>query len=122
MSHETDEMGISRQNLWGKITNKVKFTPDEQQYLVERLDIRTMKEFRDIFFSNEVEKKRTLEAVMFVKVSEFAEIMGISTVSVYRLIESDSIPYYRVGKSIRLNIDDFRKGKEKGYEELQIEG
>ncbi len=59
---------------------------------------------------------------MFVKVSEFAEIMGISTVSVYRLIESDSIPYYRVGKSIRLNIDDFRKGKEEGYEELQIEG
>ena len=45
-----DEMGISRQALWGKITNKAKFTPDEQQYLVERLDIRTMKEFRDIFF------------------------------------------------------------------------
>ena len=58
---------------------------------------------------------------MFVKVSEFAEIMGISTVSVYRLIESDSIPYYRVGKSIRLNTDDFRRGKEKGYEELQNE-
>ena len=58
---------------------------------------------------------------MFVKVSEFAEIMGISTVSVYRLIESESIPYYRVGKSIRLNINDFRKGKESGYEELQIE-
>lgn len=58
---------------------------------------------------------------MFVKVSEFAEIMGISTVSVYRLIESESIPYYRIGKSIRLNIDDFRKGKESGYEELQIE-
>lgn len=57
---------------------------------------------------------------MFVKVSEFAEIMGISTVSVYRLIESDSIPYYRVGKCIRLNIDDFRKGKEKGYEEFQV--
>lgn len=59
---------------------------------------------------------------MFVKVSEFAKIMGVSTVSVYRLIENDSIPYYRVGKSIRLNIDDFRKGKESGYEELQIEG
>lgn len=59
---------------------------------------------------------------MFVKVSEFAEIMGISTVSVYRLIESESIPYYRIWKSIRLNIDDFRKGKESGYEELQIEG
>ncbi len=59
---------------------------------------------------------------MFVKVSEFAKIMGVSTVSVYRLIESDSIPYYKIGKSIRLNIDDFRKGKESGYEELQAEG
>lgn len=59
---------------------------------------------------------------MFVKVSEFAKIMGVSTVSVYRLIESDSIPYYKIGKSIRLNIDDFRKGKESSYEELQAEG
>lgn len=58
---------------------------------------------------------------MFVKVSEFAKIMGVSTVSVYRLIESDSIPYYKIGKSIRLNIDDFRKGKESGYEELQLQ-
>lgn len=59
---------------------------------------------------------------MFVKVSEFSKIMGVTTVSIYRLIEKDEIPYYRIGKSIRLNIDDFRKGKEKGYEELQIEG
>ena len=50
-SHLADEMGISRQALWGKITNKAKFTPDEQRYLVGKLDIRTMKEFRDIFFS-----------------------------------------------------------------------
>ena len=56
-SYIADEMGISRQALWGKMTNKVKFTPDEQQYLVEKLDIRTMKEFRDIFFSNDVEEK-----------------------------------------------------------------
>lgn len=59
---------------------------------------------------------------MFVKVSEFSKIMGVTTVSIYRLIEKGEIPYYRIGKSIRLNIDDFRKGKEKGYEELQIEG
>lgn len=50
-SHLADEMGISRQALWGKITNKAKFTPDEQRYLVGKLDIRTMKEFRAIFFS-----------------------------------------------------------------------
>lgn len=55
-SYLANEMGISRQTLWGKITNNIKFTPDEQQYLVEKLDIRTMKEFRDIFFSNEVEE------------------------------------------------------------------
>ena len=59
---------------------------------------------------------------MFVKVSEFSKIMGVTTVSIYRLIEKGEIPYYRIGKSIRLNVDDFREGKEKGYEELQIEG
>ena len=58
---------------------------------------------------------------MFVKVSEFSRIMGISTVSIYRLIEKDEIPYYRIGKSIRLNVDDFREGKDEGYEELQNE-
>lgn len=57
---------------------------------------------------------------MFVKVSEFAKIMGVSTVSVYRLIESDSIPYYKVGKNIRLKVDDFRKGRDTDYEEFQI--
>lgn len=57
----------------------------------------------------------------FVTVPEFSGLMGISADTVYRLIRSESIPYYRVGKSIRLNIDDFRKGKELGYEELQIE-
>ena len=39
---------------------------------------------------------------MFVKVSEFSKIMGVTTVSIYRLIEKDEIPYYRIGKSIRL--------------------
>ena len=46
---------------------------------------------------------------MFVKVSEFSEIMGVTTVSIYRLIEKGEIPYYRIGKSIRLNVDDFRE-------------
>lgn len=55
---------------------------------------------------------------MFVKVSEFAEIMGVTTVSIYRLIEKGEIPYYRIGKSIRLNVDDFREGKEERYEEF----
>ncbi len=55
---------------------------------------------------------------MFVKVSEFSEIMGVTTVSIYRLIEKGEIPYYRIGKSIRLNVDDFREGKEERYEEF----
>lgn len=58
---------------------------------------------------------------MFVKVSEFSKIMGVTTVSIYRLIEKDEIPYYRIGKSIRLNVDDFREGKEEGYEKFRIE-
>ena len=57
---------------------------------------------------------------MFVKVSEFSKIMGVTTVSIYRLIEKGEIPYYKVGRSIRLRIDDFRKGRETDYEEFRI--
>lgn len=56
----------------------------------------------------------------FVTVPEFSILMGISTDSVYRLVKNDAIPYYKVGKSIRLNVDDFRKGRETDYEEFQI--
>lgn len=56
----------------------------------------------------------------FVTVPEFSILMGISTDSVYRLVKNDAIPYYKVGKSIRLKVDDFRKGRETNYEEFQI--
>lgn len=56
----------------------------------------------------------------FVTVSEFSVLMGIGTDTVYRLIKKDAIPYYKVGKSIRIRIDDFRKGREADYEEFQI--
>lgn len=56
----------------------------------------------------------------FVTVPEFSILMGISTDSVYRLVKNDAIPYYKVGKSIRLKVDDFRKGRETSYEEFQI--
>lgn len=56
----------------------------------------------------------------FVTVPEFSVLMGIGTDTVYRLIKNDAIPYYRVGKNIRLKVDDFRKGRETDYEEYQI--
>lgn len=56
----------------------------------------------------------------FVTVPEFSVLMGISTDTIYRLVKEDAIPYYKVGKSIRIRIDDFRKGREADYEELQI--
>lgn len=56
----------------------------------------------------------------FVTVPEFSVLMGISTDTVYRLIKKEAIPYYKVGKSIRIRIDDFRKGREADYEEFQI--
>lgn len=56
----------------------------------------------------------------FVTVPEFSVLMGISTDTVYRLIKNDAIPYYRVGRNIRLKVDDFRKGRETDYEEYQI--
>ena len=56
----------------------------------------------------------------FVTVPEFSVLMGISTDTVYRLVRNDAIPYYRVRKNIRIRIDDFRKGRERDYEEFQI--
>lgn len=56
----------------------------------------------------------------FVTVPEFSVLMGIGTDTVYRLIKNDAIPYYRVGRNIRLKVDDFRKGRETDYEEYQI--
>lgn len=49
----------------------------------------------------------------YVSVQEFAVIMGISKKTVYRLIKADAIPYYRIGRVIRLKIDDFREGIER---------
>ena len=51
----------------------------------------------------------------FVTVPEFSVLMGISTDTVYRLVRNDAIPYYRVGKNIRI-----RKGRETDYEKFQI--
>lgn len=56
----------------------------------------------------------------FVTVPEFSVLMGISTDTVYRLVRNDAIPYYRVGKNIRIRIDDFKKGGQTDYEEFQI--
>lgn len=56
----------------------------------------------------------------FVTVPEFSVLMGISADTVYRLIRKDAIPYYKVGKNIRIRIDDFRKGGQTDYEEFQI--
>lgn len=56
----------------------------------------------------------------FVTVPEFSMLMGISADTVYRLVKENAIPYYRVGRNIRIRIDDFRKGREPDYEKLQI--
>ncbi len=56
----------------------------------------------------------------FVTVPEFSVLMGISTDTIYRLVKEDAIPYYKVGKSIRIRIDDFRKGREADYEEFRM--
>ena len=56
----------------------------------------------------------------FVTVPEFSVLMGISTDTVYRLVRNDAIPYYRVGKNIRIRIDDFRKGRKTDYEKFKI--
>lgn len=49
----------------------------------------------------------------YVSVQEFALLMGISKKTVYRLVKADAIPYYRIGKVIRLKVEDFREGIER---------
>lgn len=56
----------------------------------------------------------------FVTVPEFSLLMGISVDTVYRLVKKGAIPYYKVGKNIRLKVDDFRKGGQTDYEEFRI--
>ncbi len=48
---------------------------------------------------------------MIMSVSEFSEWYGITKRSLYRLIERNEIPHYKVGGVIRLNTDDFKKGE-----------
>lgn len=56
-------------------------------------------------------------------VKEFAEYAGINRDHVYRLMKQNAIPYYEVGRSKRLNPEDFRvEAKEVENEEFGYEG
>ena len=57
---------------------------------------------------------------MIMSVSEFSEWYGISKRSLYRLIEKNGIPHYKVGGVIRLNTDDFKRGE--SNEEEMVSG
>jgi len=46
-----------------------------------------------------------------ITVKEFSLLTKISTTTLYKLIESNKIPYYRIYGSIRLNLADFREGE-----------
>ena len=45
----------------------------------------------------------------FLTVAEVAELMRVSTMTVYRLIKEGDLPAVRVGKSYRLREDDVDK-------------
>lgn len=45
----------------------------------------------------------------FISVKEFAELFGADEKNIYRLIEKNEIPHYRIGRLIRLRVEDFRK-------------
>lgn len=46
------------------------------------------------------------QKTIFMTVAEVASILRVSTMTVYRLIQSGDLPALRVGKSYRLRADD----------------
>jgi excisionase family DNA binding protein len=53
----------------------------------------------------------------FLTVAEVAELMRVSTMTVYRLIKSGDLPSVRVGKSYRLREEDIDSFLAKRYTE-----
>ena len=53
----------------------------------------------------------------FLTVAEVADLMRVSTMTVYRLIKSGDLPSVRVGKSYRLREDDIDAFLAKRYTE-----
>ncbi len=45
----------------------------------------------------------------FLTVSEVADELRVSSMTVYRLIKSEQLPATRVGKSLRIRIDDVER-------------
>lgn len=45
----------------------------------------------------------------YLTVKEFANVMGLHPQSVRNMIARGSIPYYKIGASVRLKLEDFRK-------------
>lgn len=45
----------------------------------------------------------------YLTVKEFATVMGLHPQSVRNMIARGSIPYYKIGASVRLKLEDFRK-------------
>lgn len=44
----------------------------------------------------------------YVTVPEMAKMMGIQSGSLYNAISQGRIPYYKIGRSVRLRVEDFR--------------
>ena len=53
----------------------------------------------------------------FLTVAEVAQLMRVSTMTVYRLIKAGELPSVRVGKSHRIREDDVDAYLAKGYTE-----
>ena len=53
----------------------------------------------------------------FLTVAEVAELMRVSTMTVYRLIKASELPAVRVGRSYRIREDDVDRYLASGYTE-----
>ena len=58
-----------------------------------------------------------LPDVRFLTVAEVAELMRVSTMTVYRLIKGGELPAVRVGRSYRIREDDIDRYLASGYTE-----
>lgn len=61
--------------------------------------------------------QRSFREARFVTVSEVAQLMRVSKMTVYRLIKQGDLPAFRVGRAYRMREEDVRRYLDSRYTE-----
>jgi excisionase family DNA binding protein len=67
-------------------------------------------------------KTLTKESLMLINVNELSHIFSISTSMVYKLVEENRIPHYRLGKAVRFSLCEIRNWLESQHRKPQFLG